>query len=82
MKTTIMALTIDPRTARAPEVQTVLTKHGCIIKTRIGLHEVQEDSCSERGLIILHITSNSKEVEELEKELKDIEGISVKYMVL
>jgi len=82
VKTTIMALTIDPRDDHAPQVQTVLTKHGCIIKTRIGLHEVQENSCSQRGLIILHITSDSEEVEELEKELKDIEGISVKYMVL
>jgi hypothetical protein len=82
VKTTIMAVTIDPRTARAPQVQTVLTKHGCIIKTRIGLHEVQEDSCSERGLIILHVISDSNEVQELENELKDIQGINVKCMIL
>ena len=82
MKTTIMALTIDPRTAHAPEVQTVLTKHGCIIKTRIGLHEVQEDSCSERGLILLHVNSDSNEVEQLEDDLKDIQGITVKCMTL
>ena len=82
MKTTIMALTIDPRTSHAPEVQTVLTKHGCIIKTRIGLHEVQEDFCSERGLILLHINSDSDEVQQLEKELQDIEGITVKSMSL
>ena len=82
MKTTIMALTIDPRTAHAPEVQTVLTKHGCIIKTRIGLHEVQEDSCSERGLILLHVNSDSIEVEQLEDDLKDIQGITVKCMTL
>jgi hypothetical protein len=82
MKTTIMALTIDPRTSHAAEVQTVLTKHGCIIKTRIGLHEVQEDSCSERGLILLHVVSDSDEVQELEMELKDIHGITVKCMIL
>ena len=82
MKTTIMAVTIEPRTASAPQVQTVLTKHGCIIKTRIGLHEVQEDSCSERGLIILHVISDSNEVQELENELKDIQGINVNCMIL
>ncbi|PRR80467.1 hypothetical protein [Clostridium vincentii] len=82
MKTTIIALTIDPRTDRAPEVQTVLTKHGCIIKTRVGLHEVQENSCSERGLILLHINSDSDEVQQLENELKDIEGIKIKCMTL
>ena len=82
MKTTIMALTIDPRTAHAAEVQEVLTKHGCIIKTRIGLHEVQEDSCSERGLILLHVVSDSNEVQQLEKDLKNIHGINVKCMIL
>ncbi len=82
METTIMALTIDPRTSHAPQVQTVLTKYGCAIKTRIGLHETNENSCSERGLILLHINSDLAEVQQLEKELKDIEGIKVKYMTL
>ncbi len=82
METTIMALTIDPRSAHAPQVQTVLTKHGCIIKTRIGLHETSSDSCSERGIILLHINSASDEVKELEKELLDVEGVTVKHMSL
>lgn len=82
METTIMALSIDPRTAHAPQVQTVLTKHGCRIKTRIGLHEANEDSCSERGLILLHINSDSNEIEELENELTEIDGVNVKHMTL
>jgi hypothetical protein len=80
METTIMAVTIDPRTSHAPQVQTVLTKHGCIIKTRVGLHEANENSCSESGLIILHLISASEEVQQLESELKAIEGITVKSM--
>lgn len=82
MNTTIMALTIDHRVAKAPEIQTILTKYGCIIKTRLGLHEANEDSCSERGLIILHVSSNASDVEQLEKELNIIEGVEVKYMTL
>ncbi|MBL4931187.1 MULTISPECIES: hypothetical protein [Clostridium] len=82
METTIMAITIDPRTAHAPQVQTVLTKHGCIITTRLGLHETSEKSCSERGLILLHINSESNEVEQLENELTEIEGVNVKSMTL
>lgn len=82
METTIMALTIDPRSDHAPQVQTVLTKHGCIIKTRIGLHETSTDFCSERGLILLHINSDENKVKELEKELLDVEGVNVKYMSL
>jgi hypothetical protein len=82
METTIMTVTIDPRSAHAPQVQTILTKHGCIIKTRLGLHEVNQNSCSEEGLIILHIHSSLDEIEILEKELLDVEGVKVKYMSL
>lgn len=80
METTIMAVAIDPRSDHAPQVQTVLTKHGCIIKTRIGLHEVSKNSCSEEGVIILHIQSNLDEIKVLEKELIDVDGVKVKYM--
>lgn len=82
METIIMALTIDPRSAHAPQVQTILTKYGCIITTRLGLHEVNKNSCSEKGLIILHIHSSIDEVQELENELLDVEGVKVKYMTL
>ncbi len=82
METTIMAVTIDPRSAHAPQVQTILTKHGCIIKTRLGLHEVNRDSCSEEGLIILHIHSDLDEIKILENELLDVDGVKVKYMNL
>ena len=82
METTIMAVTIDPRSAHAPQVQTILTKHGCIIKTRLGLHEVNKDSCFEEGLIILHIHSDLDEIIILENELLDVDGVKVKYMSL
>ena len=82
METTIMALAIDHRVAKAAEIQTILTKYGCIIKTRLGLHEANQDSCSERGLIILHVSSDAKEVEKLEKDLNVVEGVKVKYMTL
>lgn len=77
-----MALTIDHRSAEVLEVQTILTKYGCIIKTRLGLHESNEDSCSQRGLIILQLSSNPDEVKKLEDEIKQLEGIKVKYMTL
>lgn len=82
MEIIIMAVNIDPRSANAPQVQTILTKHGCIIKTRLGLHEVSQDSCSEEGLIILHIHSSLDEIKVLENELLEVEGVKVKYMSL
>ncbi|NMM63141.1 hypothetical protein HBE96_10620 [Clostridium sp. P21] len=82
MQTTIMALSVDARNLHAPEVQTVLTRYGSIIKTRLGLHEVAVDSSSQVGRILLHICSDSNEVNSLEEELTDIEGVNVKHMTL
>lgn len=82
METTIMALSIDPRTSKAPDVQSVLTKHGCSIKTRLGLHETDEKSCSQRGLILLHLNSDLEGVKTLENDLTNIDGVNVKYMTL
>lgn len=79
---TIMGLKITPRNIHAPEVQNILTKHGCIIKARMGFHEVSEDACSPNGLIILHIQGKDEEIKELNGELEAIEGVTVKYMSL
>ena len=43
-KTTIMGIVIDPRNTHAVDVQNILTRHGCIIKTRLGLHETSDGS--------------------------------------
>jgi len=82
METTIMAVAIDPRSKHAPQVQTVLTKHGCIISTRLGLHETSKDNCSNRGLIILHINGETDQFSDLKRELEDVEGVKVKHMTI
>lgn len=76
----IMAILIDKRTDAAPTVQRILTEHGCIIKTRLGMHE--SSTCADEGMIILDLTANDSEVDALEAELKSVEGVKVKNMVL
>lgn len=82
MDITIMAISINPRNEYAPKVQEILTKNGCIIKTRLGLHNLEEDNCSRKGLILLELFSKNNEVEELKGELTKIEGVSVKTMTI
>jgi len=77
---TIMALKITPRNIHAGEVQNILTKHGCIIKARMGFHEVSSDICSPNGLIILHINGSDEETDVLKEELASIDGVTVDYM--
>lgn len=76
----IMGIVINLRTAHAPSVQEVLTKYGCMIKTRLGLHETDEKSCSEQGIILLQLRGDDAEIDRLKQELLAIEGVKVNTM--
>jgi len=76
----ILGVLITDRQKEAGKVQEVLTKFGCSIKTRLGLHEVS-DMCSASGLIIIELTGTIAEMEKLEKELKTIGGIQTQRMI-
>ena len=77
---TIMVILIDKRTDAAPKVQKILTEHGCIIKTRLGIHE--SSTCADEGMIILDLTASDSEFEALEAELKSVDGVKTKSMLL
>ncbi len=73
----IMAVIINHRSKQAPKFQEVLTKHGCAIKMRLGLHET-DNVCSEEGLIILHLGGSNDDIKALEDDLNGMEGITAK----
>lgn len=75
---TIMAVLIDKRTDAAPTVQEILTKYGCIISSRIGLHQTGE--CAEEGLIILHLCGEDEKIDKLQQELTEVYRVKVKKM--
>ncbi|MDQ7781096.1 MAG: hypothetical protein RDV41_15475 [Planctomycetota bacterium] len=78
---TIMAVTVSKRTSAAPLVQQALTKHGCIINLRVGLHETDR-ACEERGLILLHLCGTAKQVSALKCDLNRIKGARAKTLAL
>jgi hypothetical protein len=80
-ETWILGIQITDRLKKVSDVQAVLTKYGCTIKTRLGLHEVKDEVCSRNGLIILELTGNTEEFFKLENELFKIDGLDVKKMV-
>jgi hypothetical protein len=73
----VMLIKVDQRVQKAVEVQSLLTKYGCNIKMRLGLHEAG-DACSNQGLIILQITGDAQELKNFEKELNGVEGVKAK----
>lgn len=77
----IMAILIGNRLKEAVNVQEVLTKHGCFIKMRLGLHET-DSYCSEEGLVILQVCGEQEEIKAVEKDLNSIEGVKAKTMTI
>lgn len=76
----IVGIQINNRNKEAGDLQKVLSEHGCTIKTRLGLHEVVANNCSESGLILLELAGPNAARDELFKALNGIEGITVKRM--
>lgn len=78
----IMAILQQNRSQTAIKVQDVLTKYGCHIKVRLGLHESEVGTCSNQGMILLQLDSTVP-LQELEQDLKAAgEDVKVKHMTL
>ncbi|NLX98834.1 MAG: hypothetical protein GXY83_21970 [Rhodopirellula sp.] len=66
---------------KAGAVQELLTAYGCNIKTRIGLHHVDHNLCSPRGLILLEMYGDEATCHEMADKLAKIEGVDVQKMI-
>lgn len=78
----IMGIQVDNRDEDAVKVQELLTSHGCIIKTRLGIHEAASNMCSSSGLILIEFLPDcEEEVKKLESELASLNDVSVQKMV-
>lgn len=77
--TTILGIRLDNRMDTAIHFQKVLTTYGCIIKTRLGLHDVSENKCAPNGLILLEVIDDEQS-KVFEDELTAIEGIEIQTM--
>ena len=79
--TTIVAIAQERRRDTSTAVQNVLTKYGCNIRTRLGLHDVSDNYCAETGLILLQMYGDM-DIAVMERELNVIPGVKMQYMVM
>jgi len=79
MKSILIAL-LRTRSKSAVKFQKVLTKYGCIVKTRLGIHDGVMDSCSDVGLIIMELVGTSKDKKELAQRLNKLPGVTAKLV--
>jgi hypothetical protein len=75
---TIFGIHISQRTENVPAVQATLTKYGCNIRTRLGIHDADMTSCSPSGLVLVDVFGD--EVEEFYGELKGLKGVGLQRM--
>ena len=78
----VLLILVDHRKDAAVNVQKTLTAWGCLIKTRLGLHEGVQKDCSEHGLIICELVGEDAQLEELKRKLELIKGVSTKLVTL
>lgn len=76
----IVGVHITNRVTHVPQVQSVLTEFGCFIKTRIGLHELSDETCSPNGLLIVEFIGNEQKLTEFVEALKAVKGVDVQRM--
>lgn len=77
----ILGVHITDRIKHVSAVQNTLTEFGCSIRTRLGLHEAEPGFCSPNGLLLLEMTDDEQNADQLAKKLNAIEGVEVKKMV-
>lgn len=81
MSKVILGVQLLQRTKDCLKVQELLSKYGCNISTRLGMHELTDAKCSSAGLIILEFNDGAeKQAAELNAELDKLDGVVVKKM--
>jgi hypothetical protein len=82
MKKSILLILVGKRKDDAIKLQQILTAWGCIIKTRLGIHDGVLENCSDEGLLILELYGTDEQKEELTRKVAVIPGVSSKLVEL
>ena len=82
MEKTVLLVLINDRKESAVTVQKILTDWGCMVKTRLGIHDGVLDNCSNCGLLVLDIVGEKAKNEEMTRKLNLIKGVSAQLVTL
>jgi hypothetical protein len=80
---TLIAIRVEDRDNNAVKVQQVLTKNGCDINVRLGLHDRGDGNvCSPCGTMILQMSCSSGDAKKVVEELRTIKGVKAQFIDL
>jgi hypothetical protein len=77
----ILGVMINDPSKGADKIQNILSKYGCSIRTRLGMHDIDEEYSTETGLMLLELIGDMSECLKLENELLSLDGVEVQKMV-
>ncbi len=77
----IVGIHVTDRVRNASGVQKIMTEYGCNIKTRIGLHHVDEKVCSPNGLILLEMFGDEALCMQMADRIAAVPGVDVQKML-
>jgi hypothetical protein len=60
--TTIIGIAINDRNNDSMKLQEILTEYGCVIKTRIGIHDMGEYKCLKYGIVLIEVVDKVNEI--------------------
>ncbi len=58
----IIGIAVDNRREEAHKLQDILTNYGCMIKTRIGIHDMGEYKCLNYGIVLIEVIDKINEI--------------------
>lgn len=82
MKRCVLLISVGKRKDSAVTLQKILTSWGCIIKTRLGLHDGVLDDCSEKGLLFLELCGTPEQHNELARKIAVLPGVDSQLVEL
>ncbi len=77
--TVILGVKTTNRIETSDDIQKILTKFGCYIKTRLGIHNILGNICPKDALILLEIPQKEQAIL-IENELLNISEIEIQRM--
>lgn len=82
MEKRVLLILVGNRHQAAKYVQETLTGWGCLIKTRLGIHQDVLSHCSEHGLIFCELVGDKAKHDELCRKLSLIRGVHAELVSL
>jgi hypothetical protein len=78
----IVAVNVGNREGVAQDMQRILTEHGCVIKVRLGLHDIPVDACSPSGLVLMEVSGEEAEIRQMVAKLGALPETKATYLLV